>query len=59
MFPSQREEEGFSNCVGDIGSPLMMPEGGGRFYAQVINDFSKTSPLLDYFYAQVMMIDQI
>ena len=41
MFSSQREEEGFSNCVGDIGSPLMMPEGGGRFYAQVINDFSK------------------
>ena len=32
----QREGEGFSSCVGDIGSPLMMPEGGGRFYAQVI-----------------------
>ena len=32
----QREDEGFSSCVGDIGSPLMMPEGGGRFYAQVI-----------------------
>jgi len=31
-----REGEGFSSCVGDIGSPLMMPEGGGRFYAQIM-----------------------
>lgn len=26
--------EGSSTCVGDIGSPLMMPEGGGRFFSQ-------------------------
>ena len=30
-----REGEGFPTCVGDIGSPLMMPEGGGRYYSQV------------------------
>ena len=29
------EAEGSSTCVGDIGSPLMMPEGGGRFFSQV------------------------
>ena len=30
------EAEGSSTCVGDIGSPLMMPEGGGRFFSQVL-----------------------
>ena len=30
------EAEGSSTRVGDIGSPLMMPEGGGRFFSQVL-----------------------